>query len=61
MVIYPDFILQLELPYIDNIERAKRPQRIPVVFTREDQKDRVTMLPNSTIPSLKLQLEKAKN
>jgi integron integrase len=104
-------VLQLELPYIDKIERAKRPQRIPVVFTRTEvkailsnlegihhlmasllygsglrlseclqlrvkdidseyqqiivrdgkgQKDRVTMLPNSTIPSLKLQLEKAK-
>ena len=104
-------VLQLELPYIDNIERAKRPQRIPVVFTRTEvkailsnlegihhlmasllygsglrlseclrlrvkdidfeyqqitvrdgkgQKDRVTMLPNSTILPLKLQLEKAK-
>jgi integrase len=31
-------VLQLELPYIDNIERAKRPRRIPVVFTRTEVK-----------------------
>jgi integron integrase len=104
-------VLELELPYIDKIERAKRPQRIPVVFTRTEvkailsnlegihhlmgsllygsglrlseclqlrvkdldfeyqqitvrdgkgQKDRVTLLPKSTIEPLKLQLEKAK-
>jgi integrase len=29
-------ILQMELPYIDNIELAKRSQRIPVVFTRTE-------------------------
>ncbi|CAN5754106.1 hypothetical protein BH23CYA1_BH23CYA1_02450 [soil metagenome] len=27
-------VLQVELPYIGNIERAKRPKRLPVVFTR---------------------------
>ncbi|EDX85162.1 integron integrase subfamily [Synechococcus sp. PCC 7335] len=29
-------VLGIELPYIDNIERAKRPQRLPVVFTRSE-------------------------
>lgn len=29
-------VLQIELPYIDNIERAKRPERLPVVFTRAE-------------------------
>ena len=102
-------VLELELPYIDNIERANRPKRRPVVFTRREvkqvlsrldgmnhlivsllygsgmrlmeglrlrvkdldfeyrqitirdtkgYKDRVTMLPNSTVEPLKLQLQK---
>ncbi len=29
-------VLQVEFPYIDNIERAKRPKRLPVVFTRPE-------------------------
>ncbi len=29
-------VLQIELPYIDRIERAQRSQRIPVVFTRSE-------------------------
>ncbi len=29
-------VLQLELPYIDNIERAKQPDRLPVVFTQDE-------------------------
>lgn len=29
-------VLKIELPYIDNIERAKRPERIPVVFSRDE-------------------------
>ncbi|WP_019502191.1 integron integrase [Pseudanabaena sp. PCC 6802] len=104
-------VLQIDLPFLDGIEPAKRPQRLPVVFTRtevkaildnlEDEyhlmasllygsglrlteclnlrvkdidfeyrqiivrsgkgnKDRMTMLPTSTIIPLKLQLEKAK-
>ena len=104
-------VLGIELPDIDNIERPKRPARLPVVFTRSEvkailahldgvhhlmanllygsglrlieclrlrvkdvdfenqqitvrdgkgKKDRVTMLPNSVIEPLKLQLEKAK-
>ncbi len=31
-------VLHVTLPYIDNIERAKRPKRLPVVFTREEVK-----------------------
>ena len=31
-------VLQLELPYIDHIEWAKRPEKIPVVFTRSEVK-----------------------
>jgi len=27
-------VLQMELPYVEGIERAKRPARVPVVFTR---------------------------
>jgi integron integrase len=105
-------VLQIELPYIDEIERAKRPERVPVVFTRAEvkqilthldgvehlvvsllygsglrlmeclrlrvkdldfeyqqitvrdgkgSKDRVTMLPASSIESLRYQLQKAKS
>jgi integron integrase len=104
-------VLEIDLPFIDKIETAKRPERIPVVLTRKEiqailanldgiyhlmtsllygsglrlteclslrvkdldfnyrqitvrdskgQKDRVTMLPSSTIEPLKIQLEKAK-
>jgi integron integrase len=31
-------VLQIDLPYIDEIERAKRPERLPVVFTRSEVK-----------------------
>jgi len=31
-------VLGIELPFIDDIERAKRPQRIPVVLTRSEVK-----------------------
>ena len=31
-------VLDIELSYIDGIERAKRPQRLPVVFTRSEVK-----------------------
>jgi integron integrase len=29
-------VLQVELPFIEGIERAKRPARVPVVFTRQE-------------------------
>lgn len=105
-------VLQIELPYIDDIERAKRSHRLPVVFTRHEvqqilahldgvhhliasllygsgmrlmeclrlrvkdidfeyrqiavrdgkgNKDRVTMLPVSTIEPLKAHLQKTKS
>ena len=31
-------VLQVDLPHIDNIERARRPKRLPVVLTREEIK-----------------------
>lgn len=37
-------VLQIELPYIDEIERAKRPERIPAVFTRSEVKQILTHL-----------------
>jgi integron integrase len=35
LFLYRD-VLSLELPFIDGIERAKRPVRVPVVLTREE-------------------------
>ena len=29
-------VLAIDLPLIENVERAKRPKRVPVVFTREE-------------------------
>lgn len=31
-------VLKIELPYLDGIERAKQPKRLPVVFTRTEAK-----------------------
>ena len=31
-------VLQIDLPFIADIERAKRPERLPVVFTRSEVK-----------------------
>ena len=35
LFLYRD-VLQVELPYVDGIERAKRPAHLPVVFTRQE-------------------------
>lgn len=35
LFLYRD-VLQIELPYVEGIERAKRPARVPVVFTRDE-------------------------
>ena len=35
LFLYGD-VLQVDLPYVEGIERAKRPMRVPVVFTREE-------------------------
>jgi integron integrase len=37
-------VLQLELPYVDGIERAKRPTRVPVVFTKQKAERLLTQL-----------------
>jgi integrase len=31
-------VLQIDLPYIDDIERAKKPERLPVIFSRSEVK-----------------------
>jgi integron integrase len=109
LFLYRD-VLEIKLPWLTEVVRAKRPQRLPVVLTRAEvvrvlerisglewliasllygtgmrlgecvqlrikdvdlvrreilirdakgQKDRVTMLPDSLVPHLKAQLEKA--
>ncbi|HYG10926.1 MAG TPA: integron integrase [Pyrinomonadaceae bacterium] len=35
LFLYRD-VLQIEFPYVERIERAKRPARVPVVFTRQE-------------------------
>lgn len=37
-------VLKKELPYVTNIERARKPKRLPVVFTREEVKRLLTSL-----------------
>src|SRR5438552_4231679 len=37
LFLYRD-VLKQDLPYIKNIERAQKPKRLPVVFTREETK-----------------------
>jgi len=37
LFLYRD-VLKLELPYVSNIERAQKPKRLPVVFTRNETK-----------------------
>jgi integron integrase len=40
-------VLQVELPFIDGIERAKRPTRLPVVLTREEADKVISRLDGS--------------
>lgn len=37
LFLYRD-VLKKELPYVSNIERARKPKRLPVVFTRDEAK-----------------------
>jgi site-specific recombinase XerD len=37
LFLYRD-VLKQELPYVSNIERAQKPKRLPVVFTRDEVK-----------------------
>jgi site-specific recombinase XerD len=32
------YVLEIDLPRVENVERAKKPTRLPVVFTREEVK-----------------------
>jgi len=43
LFLYRD-VLEIELPFIDGIERAKRPVRIPVVLTREEANHLISQL-----------------
>jgi integron integrase len=38
LFLYRDVLKQEELPYVANIERAQKPKRLPLVFTREEVK-----------------------
>jgi integrase len=38
-------VLEVELPWLEDVVRAKRPERLPVVRGGKGDKDRVTMLP----------------
>src|SRR6187401_2632350 len=35
LFLYRD-VLKIKLPWLDEVQRAKRPQHLPVVFTREE-------------------------
>ena len=37
LFLYRD-VLKQDLPYVSNIERARKPKRLPLVFTREETK-----------------------
>jgi integrase len=53
-------VLKIDLPFLDEIIRAKRPVRVPVVLTvrnAKGSKDRLTILPESLIPHLEQQLD----
>ncbi len=43
-------VLELDLPWLDGIVRAKRPQRLPVVLTREEV--RAMLQPLTGVPRL---------
>ncbi|HLL73924.1 MAG TPA: phage integrase N-terminal SAM-like domain-containing protein [Pyrinomonadaceae bacterium] len=53
LFLYRD-VLGVDLPYVDGIERAKRPARVPVVFTRQEVGRRLSQLsgPYALIASL---------
>lgn len=53
LFLYRD-VLRVDLPYVEGIERAKRPARVPVVFTRQEVERLLARLsgPYSLIASL---------
>jgi integron integrase len=47
LFLYRD-VLKIDLPWLDEVQRAKRPQRLPVVFTREEVKALLAQLEGTT-------------
>jgi integron integrase len=47
LFLYRD-VLKINLPWLDEVQRAKRPQRLPVVFTREEVKALLARLEGTT-------------
>jgi integron integrase len=47
LFLYRD-VLKIELPWLDQVQRAKKPQRLPVVFTREEVKALLALLQGTT-------------
>ena len=43
LFLYRD-VLKIDLPWLDEVQRAKKPQRLPVVFTRDEVKARYKTL-----------------
>ena len=41
-------VLQLELPYLDDMERARRPKKLPVVLTRQEARGLLAALAHPT-------------
>src|SRR5215207_9625158 len=48
LFLYRD-VLQVELPYVEGIKRAKRPTRLPVVFTRQEVERLLAHLPGTYV------------
>ena len=46
LFLYRD-VLGVDLPYVDGIQRAKRPARVPVVFTRQEAERLLKQLPST--------------
>jgi integron integrase len=46
LFLYRD-VLRVDLPYVEGIERAKRPARVPVVFTRQEVDSLLARLPGT--------------
>lgn len=59
LFLYRD-VLQVELPYVEGIRRAKRPARVPVVFTRTEVTALMSQLSGTyglVAPSAKLSID----
>jgi integron integrase len=47
LFLYRD-VLKVDLPWLDDVQRARKPQRLPVVFTREEVKALLAQLQGTT-------------